>query len=346
MKKDQKHPKDLENLIERLNKDCGTGAIMLGMQGVKMDVEVIPTGAISLDFALGVGGIPRGRVTEIFGHEGCGKTTLCLHIIANAQKAGGNAAFIDVEHAVDLTYAKEIGVQLNDLVFSQPDNGEQALNLVEGLVKSNIVDVIVVDSAAALVTKEELDGEVGDRTIGATAKLIGKSLRRITTVLSGSRTALVFINQTRVKIGAFFGDPDDTPGGKALKFFSTIRMKMNKVQSIREGEKVVGNLVAVKVIKNKVAPPFRGARFDIRFGKGISYVGSLIDMSVDYHIITKSGAFLNFNELKLGNGKAAACAFLSENPNISEEIKGKLFAKFQESGVEEVAESKESDDNG
>jgi recombination protein RecA len=318
---------EFETLIGTLNESCGDGAIALIGQWAKKNIPVIPTGAFSLDLALGVGGIPRGRITEIYGVEGCGKTTLCLHVVANAQKDGGNAAFIDVEHALDMAYTKNLGVDLKRLAFSQPDSGEQALNLVVGLLKSNLLDVIVIDSVAALITKAELEGEIGDMQMAPQARLLGQALKKITPLVGKSNTALIFINQLRSKIGAFMGDPNTTPGGRALKFFSSVRISMAKIQTLKDKEEKVGGLVEAKILKNKVAAPYKTCQFEIYNGTGISAEASILDIAIKLHIVEKGGAGLSFGDAKLGH-KMAAIKMLRDNPNLGEEIKKKVMEKI------------------
>jgi len=329
MAKDKASPK-LEAVrlaMEQIEKQYGKGAIMrLGEEGGVQDVEVIPTGSLSLDLALGVGGIPRGRVIEIFGPEASGKTTLCLHIIAEAQRRGGTAAFIDAEHALDPARARDIGVNIDDLLISQPDTGEQALEIVETLVRSGGLDVIVVDSVAALVPRAEIEGEMGDAMMGVQARLMSQALRKLTGAISKSKTAVIFTNQIRHKIGVMFGNPETTPGGLALKFYSSVRLDMRKIGVIKVGNEVVGSRHRVKVKKNKVAPPFREAEFDIMNKGGISRSGDILDLAVSVEIVEKSGAFFKYEGKMLGQGREAAKKFLEENPKITEEISRKIKA--------------------
>ncbi len=304
----------------------------LGQASHRLAVEVVPTGSLALDMALGVGGIPRGRVTEIFGPEMTGKSTLALHVIAEAQKTGGLAAYIDVEHALDPTYASALGVKVDDLLISQPDTGEQALEITEALVRSNAVDVIVVDSVAALVPKAELEGDMGDSLPGLQARLMSQALRKLTAVINRSRTAVIFINQLREKIGVFFGNPEVTPGGRALKFYSSVRIDLRRAEAIKQGNQVVGSRVRAKVVKNKVAPPFRTAEFDMLFaGKsmGISREGDIIDLAVDAGIIAKQGAFFNYGNTRLGQGRENAKEFLRTNPELAEEIEAEIRRKTE-----------------
>src|SRR3990167_7605091 len=308
-----------------IEKQFGKGAIMrLGEAGTKMAVGVIPTGSLGLDLALGVGGLPKGRIVEIFGPEGGGKTTLALHVIAEAQKRAGTAAFIDAEHALDPARAESIGVDLKDLLVSQPDTGEQALEIVETLVRSGAVDIVVVDSVAALVPRAEVEGEMGDAMIGLQARLMSQAMRKLASAISKSKTLVVFINQLREKVGIMFGNPEVTPGGRALKFYSSVRLDVRRVENISEGDRVIGNRVKVKVVKNKVAPPFRTAEFDIMFDRGISREGSLLDAAVDTGIMAKSGAWFEYNKQKVAQGRESAKLYLAENPKVYSEIDKKV----------------------
>ena len=307
-------------------------------QETKLDIPAIPTGSLALDLALGIGGVPRGRVVEIFGPEASGKTTLALHIICEAQKRGGAAAFIDAEHALDPKYAKALGVNLDDLLIAQPDTGEQALEICEALVRSGAVDVVVIDSVAALVPRAEIEGEMGEPTMGLQARLMSQALRKLTAAISKSKTCVVFVNQLREKIGIMFGNPETTTGGRALKFYATVRLDIRKISTIKEGEEVVGGRVKVKVVKNKVAPPFKEAEFDIIYGEGISRLGSLIDLGVQHQLIEKSGAWYTYGKERIGQGRENAKRFLQENPTLAMEIEGKLWAALGiPSGQEEVA---------
>src|SRR5881409_2411090 len=302
--------------LTQIEKQFGKGSIMrLGAKDALVPVEVIPTGAISLDAALGVGGMPRGRVVEIFGPESSGKTTLALHVVAEAQERGGMAAFVDAEHALDAAYAKRLGVDVDNLLVSQPDYGEQALEIAEALVRSGAIDVLIVDSVAALVPKAELDGEMGDSHMGLQARLMSQALRKLTGIVSKSRTCLVFINQIREKIGVMFGNPETTTGGRALKFYASVRVDVRRVASIKDGDEVVGSRTKVKIVKNKVAPPFREAEFDILYGEGISREGDLLDLAVDKNIVEKSGAWFSFQGERLGQGRENARQFLKDNPD-------------------------------
>lgn len=317
--------KALELAFTQIEKQFGKGSIMkLGKAESLKGIKVISTGAISLDHALGVGGVPRGRVIEIYGPEGSGKTSLTLHIIAEAQKDGGVAAFIDAEHALDPEYASNLGVNLDDLLLSQPDTGEQALEIVEVLVRSGAVDVIVVDSVAALVPKSELDGDMGDSHMGLQARLMSQAMRKLAGVVNKSKTSLVFINQIRMKIGVMFGNPETTTGGNALKFYSSVRMDIRRIAALKDGENVIGNRTRVKVVKNKVAPPFRQVEFDIIYGKGISKYGDLLDLGVAHDIIAKSGTWFSYKENRIGQGRENSKRFLSENLELSAEIEERL----------------------
>jgi recombination protein RecA len=309
--------KALDVALSQIEKQFGKGSIMrLGQKGAILPVDSIPTGAVSLDYALGIGGMPRGRVVEIFGPESSGKTTLALQLIAEAQKLGGMAAFVDAEHALDAGYAQKLGVDLDNLLVSQPDNGEQALEIVEVLVRSGGVDVVVVDSVAALVPRAEIEGEMGEAQMGLQARLMSQALRKLTGVVSKSKTSLVFINQLREKIGVMFGSPETTTGGRALKFYASVRLDIRRIASIKDGEMVVGGRVRVKVVKNKVAPPFREAEFDILYGEGISKQGDLLDLAVDRKIVEKSGTWFSFGGERLGQGRENAKQFLKDNPSI------------------------------
>ncbi|KUK10358.1 MAG: Protein RecA [Clostridia bacterium 41_269] len=323
--------KALEMAVGQIEKQFGKGSIMrLGEASAKLNVEVIPTGALTLDLALGVGGVPRGRIVEIFGPESSGKTTVALHIIAEAQKKGGYAAFIDAEHALDPTYAKNLGVDIDNLLVSQPDTGEQALEIAEALVRSSAIDVVVIDSVAALVPRAEIEGEMGDAHVGLQARLMSQALRKLSGAISKSRTVAVFINQIREKVGVMFGNPETTPGGRALKFYASVRMEVRKVETLKQGNEVIGSRTKVKVVKNKVAPPFREAEFDIIYGEGISKEGNLLDLGVDLNIIKKSGTWFSFEEHRLGQGRENARVFLVENPMIAEKIENKIRKTLNE----------------
>ncbi|MDO4178678.1 MAG: recombinase RecA [Phascolarctobacterium sp.] len=324
---DAEKKKALDMAMRQIEKDFGKGSIMkLGEASQKMNIEVIPTGALSLDIALGVGGIPRGRVVEIYGPESSGKTTVALHMIAQAQKMGGYAAFIDAEHALDPEYARKLGVDIDNLLISQPDNGEQALEIADALVRSGAIDIIVIDSVAALVPRAEIEGEMGDAHVGLQARLMSQALRKLTGIISKSKCATIFINQIREKVGVMFGNPETTTGGRALKFYSTIRMDVRRVDTLKNGNDMIGSRTRVKVVKNKVAPPFKQAEFDIMYGEGISHEGCLVDLGADLEIIAKSGAWYSYKDVRLGQGKEKVKDFLKENPDVAQEIESKIRA--------------------
>lgn len=320
--------KALEAAIGQIEKQFGKGSVMKLGDFTAMNVEAIPTGALSLDVALGIGGIPRGRIIEVFGPESSGKTTLTLHMIAEAQKLGGEAAFIDAEHALDPVYAKHLGVDIDNLIVSQPDTGEQALEIAEALVRSGALDIIVVDSVAALVPKAEIDGDMGDSHIGLQARLMSQALRKLAGAINKTKTVIVFINQLREKVGVMFGNPETTPGGRALKFYSSVRMDIRKIENLKQDGEVVGNRARVKVVKNKVAPPFREAEFDIMYGKGISKEGNIVDLAVNLDIIEKSGSWFSYNDSKIGQGRENVKKFLIENPDIMKEVEDKIRDNF------------------
>jgi recombination protein RecA len=321
--------KALDLAFTQIEKQFGKGSIMkLGLGEKIKDVDVISTGSISLDSALGVGGVPRGRIIEIYGPEASGKTSLTLHIIAEAQKAGGVAAFIDAEHALDPAYARNLGVNLDDLLLSQPDTGEQSLEIAEVLVRSGAVDVIVIDSVAALVPKAELDGDMGDSHMGLQARLMSQAMRKLTGVISKSKTSLIFINQIRMKIGVMFGSPETTTGGNALKFYSSVRLDIRRIGALKDSDKVIGNRTRVKVVKNKVAPPFKDCEFDIIYGKGISKSGDILDLGVTHDIITKSGTWFSYKETRMGQGRENSKSFLEANPDVYNEIEIELRKKL------------------
>ncbi len=331
--------KALKTAMENIEQRFGKGSIMkLGDRPIILDSNCISTGSLELDIALGIGGVPRGRIIEIFGPESSGKTTLALHIIAEAQKNNGIAAFIDAEHALDPNYAKNIGVNIDELIISQPDTGEQALEITESLVRSNAVDVIVIDSVAALVPKAEIEGDMGDSFMGLQARLMSQALRKLTGVISKSRTTTIFVNQIREKIGVFFGNPETTPGGRALKFYSTIRMEIRKKASIKKDENDIGINVKVKVVKNKLAPPFKEANMDILFGTGISKEGDIIDLGLKYNILQKSGVWISYNDTKFGQGRENSKIYLMEHPEIREEIKNKILLA---AGLDKIVSKKE-----
>ena len=325
--RDQKN-KPLDNAMYQIEKQFGKGSIMRLGSHAAQEVPVIPTGAMSLDIAVGVGGIPVGRVTEIYGPESSGKTTLALHVIAEAQKRGGIAAFIDAEHALDISYASRLGVDVDNLLVSQPDYGEQALEIADVLVRSNAVDIIVIDSVAALVPRAEIDGNVGDHHVGLQARLIAQAMRKFTSILMKSNTALVFINQIRMKIGVMFGNPETTPGGNALKFYSSLRLDIRRIATLKDGQEPIGNRTRVKVVKNKVAPPFKMAEFDIIYGEGISRVGDLLDLAVTQDIVEKSGAWYSYEGERIGQGRENAKTFLKEHNEITTEIAQKVRLGF------------------
>ena len=316
----QQKEKTLDLAISQIEKQFGQGAIMRMGEDTIMKIDGIPTGSISLDAAIGIGGIPRGRITEIYGPESSGKTTLALHVVAQAQKTGGYAAFIDAEHAMDPEYAKKLGVDIDNLLISQPDTGEQALDITETLVRSGALDIIIIDSVAALVPKAELDGDMGDTHVGLQARLMSQALRKLTGTVSKSKTSVVFINQIRHKIGVMFGSPETTTGGNALKFYASIRLDIRRIGQIKEGDQVVGNRTRVKVVKNKIAPPFKNTEFDIMYGEGISYEGDLLDLAAQADIVNKTGAWYSFNNEKIGQGRENTKRFLQENEKVKKEI--------------------------
>lgn len=319
----------LESALAQIEKQYGKGSIMkLGDTNANMNIETVPTGSISLDIALGLGGVPKGRIVEIYGPESSGKTTVALHMVAEVQKRGGIAGFIDAEHALDPVYAKNIGVDIDNLYISQPDNGEQALEITETMVRSGAVDIIIVDSVAALVPKAEIDGEMGDSHVGLQARLMSQALRKLTAVISKSNCIVVFINQLREKVGVMFGNPETTTGGRALKFYSSIRMDVRRIESLKQGGEVVGNRTRIKVVKNKIAPPFKEAEFDIMFGKGISKEGDILDLAAESNIVIKSGAWFAYNDAKIGQGRENAKQFLLDNPGICDEIEAKVREKY------------------
>ena len=321
-KEDKK--KALESAIAHILKTYGSGAVMRLGQANTMQVDAIPTGSMTLDLALGIGGVPRGRIVELYGPESSGKTTVALHIAAEAQKQGGEVAFIDVEHALDPVYARALGVDIDNLLVSQPDSGEQALEIAEALVRSGAIDIIVIDSVAALVPKQEIEGDMGDSHVGLQARLMSQALRKLTPVISKSNCVVIFINQLREKVGVMFGNPETTTGGKALKFFASIRLDVRKIDTLKQGNSPVGNRTRIKVVKNKVAPPFRVAEFDIIYGEGVSKEGSILDMGVANKIITKTGAWFSYGDIRIGQGRENARNFLRDNPELCKEIEKKL----------------------
>ena len=323
-KSDQKQ-NALDTALTQIERSYGQGAIMrMGEEGFSSGIEAIPTGALNLDAAIGIGGIPRGRISEIYGPESSGKTTICLHIIANAQRLGGIAAFIDAEHALDVTYSRKLGVDVDNLLVSQPDTGEQALEIAEVLIRSNAVDVVVIDSVAALVPRAEIEGEMGDTHVGLQARLMSQALRKLTGAVARSNTSVIFTNQIREKIGVMFGSPETTSGGRALKFYASVRLDIRRIGAIKDGQEVIGNRTRVKVVKNKCAPPFRQAEFDIQYDEGISHTGLLVDLGVEHNIVEKSGSWFSYGDLRLGQGKENSRMFLMENPDIADEIETRL----------------------
>lgn len=335
-KSDSNRARALDAALLQIEKQFGKGAVMKLGEKTGMQIEVIPTGALTLDIALGVGGVPKGRVIEIFGPESSGKTTVALHIVAEAQRAGGTAAFIDAEHALDPAYAAKIGVNIDELIISQPDTGEQALEITEALVRSGAIDVIVIDSVAALVPKAEIDGEMGDSHMGLQARMMSQALRKLAGVISKSGTVCIFINQLREKIGVMFGNPETTTGGRALKFYASVRLDVRKTESLRNGTEIVGNHTRIKVVKNKVAPPFKEAEFDIMYGEGISKEGCIVELGVTRDIIDKSGSWFSYNGQRIGQGKDNARVFLKENPAIRDEIEAKIRSSLEAVPVDAV----------
>ena len=338
MSENTEKKKALEAAMSQIEKQFGKGSVMKLGEFKAMEVEAIPTGALSLDMALGIGGVPRGRIIEVFGPESSGKTTLALHIVAEAQKIGGEAAFIDAEHALDPVYAKKLGVDIDNLIVSQPDTGEQALEITESLVRSGALDVIVVDSVAALVPKAEIDGDMGDSHMGLQARLMSQALRKLAGAINKSKTVLIFINQLREKIGVMFGNPETTTGGRALKFYASVRLDIRKIENIKQDGEVKGNRVRVKVIKNKVAPPFREAEFDVVYGEGISKAGNILDMAVNMDIIEKSGSWFSYNGERIGQGRENVKKTLQENPEMLEEVEEKVRANFKKGFEESLGE--------
>ncbi|RCX20002.1 recombination protein RecA [Anaerobacterium chartisolvens] len=328
--------KALEMAFGQIEKQFGKGAIMKLGESTHMNIETIPTGALGLDIALGVGGVPRGRIVEIFGPEASGKTTVALHIVAEAQKAGGEAAFIDAEHALDPVYAKKLGVDIANLIVSQPDTGEQALEIAEALVRSGAIDVIVIDSVAALVPKAEIDGEMGDSHVGLQARLMSQALRKLAGVVNKSKTTAIFINQLREKVGIMFGNPETTPGGRALKFYSSVRLDVRKIEIIKQNNEMVGNRTKVKVVKNKVAPPFKEAEFDIIYGQGISREGNVLDVAVNLDIVNKSGSWFSYNGQRIGQGRENVKQFLRENKEMTNEIEAKIRENYNKAFVQSI----------
>ena len=335
--------KALEAAMGQIEKQFGKGSVMKLGEYSAMNVEAIPTGALSLDIALGIGGVPRGRIIEIFGPESSGKTTLALHIIAEAQKLGGEAAFIDAEHALDPVYSKNLGVDVENLIVSQPDTGEQALEIAEALIRSGALDIIVVDSVAALVPKAEIDGDMGDSHIGLQARLMSQALRKLAGAVNKSKTVIVFINQLREKVGVMFGNPETTPGGRALKYYASVRLDIRKIENIKQDGEVVGNRARVKVVKNKVAPPFREAEFDIIYGKGISKSGNILDMAVNLDIVEKSGSWFSYNGERLGQGRENVKAYFEQNPELMYEVEKKVKENFEQAFENSLVEHQQAD---
>ena len=343
---DKNNRKDaLEEALHHIEKQFGKGAIMRLGDAAKMNNEVIPTGILSLDVALGVGGVPRGRIIEIYGPESSGKTTVALHIVAEAQKMGGTAAFIDAEHALDPQYAGKLGVDINELLIAQPDMGEQALEITEALVRSNSVDIIVVDSVAALVPRAELEGEMGDSHMGVQARLMSQALRKLTGIVGKTKTTVIFINQIREKIGIVYGNPETTTGGRALKFYASVRIEIRKADAIKNGTDIIGNRTKVKIVKNKVAPPFKVAEFDVIYGEGASRVGSLLDIAVDQEIIRKSGAWFSYKEERIGQGRENAKAYLKEHPDVYKEVEDTVMSIIRNKDVSSFGDDGEKDDS-
>ncbi len=340
-RKSTEKKKALEMALAQIDRDFGKGAVMKLGENLHMNVETISTGSIGLDMALGVGGLPRGRIVEIYGPESSGKTTVALHVIAEAQKNGGEAAFIDAEHALDPVYARALGVDIDNLIVSQPDTGEQALEIVEALVRSGAIDVIVIDSVAALVPKAEIDGDMGDSHVGLQARLMSQALRKLSGVISKSNTVAIFINQLREKVGVMFGNPETTTGGRALKFYSSVRLDIRRIEAIKQGTEVIGNRTRVKVVKNKVAPPFRDTEFDIIYGEGISRSGGILDLAVEENIVVKSGSWFSYKEQRIGQGRENAKQYLREHPEVMREIELKI-----RNGADADGEIKVRDEGG
>lgn len=330
IKKDPERIKAIDDAIKDIRKNFGTGSIMKLGDAPDVSVDAIPTGSLTLDIALGVGGIPRGRVIEIYGPESSGKTTVALHVVAEAQKMGGDAAFIDAEHALDPVYAKNLGVDIDNLIVAQPDTGEQALEIAEALIRSGAIDIIVIDSVAALVPKAEIEGEMGDAHVGLLARLMSQALRKLTSITAKTGTSVIFINQLREKVGVIYGNPETTPGGRALKYFSSVRLDVRKVEAIKNGTELIGNKTRVKVVKNKVAPPFKEAVFDIVYGQGISKEGNILDVATDYGIIQKSGAWFSYDGERLGQGRDNVRKYMEENPEFTKMIDSKVREKLKE----------------
>ena len=345
MSENSEKKKALDAALSQIEKQFGKGSVMKLGEYKAMEVEAISTGALSLDMALGIGGLPRGRIIEVYGPESSGKTTLALHVIAEAQKQGGEAAFIDAEHALDPVYAKKLGVNIDDLIVSQPDTGEQALEITESLVRSGALDVIVVDSVAALVPKAEIDGDMGDSHMGLQARLMSQALRKLAGAINKTKTIIIFINQLREKIGVMFGNPETTTGGRALKFYASVRLDIRKIENIKQDGNVIGNRARVKIVKNKVAPPFSEAEFDIMYGEGISKIGNIFDMAVNLDIIEKSGSWFSYNGDRIGQGRENAKKYLQDNPKILEEVEKKVRGNSEKAFEESLGEERKTEDD-
>ena len=338
--------KALKTAMAQIEKQYGAGSIMFMGENRHMDIECVSTGSLMLDLALGIGGLPRGRIIEIYGTESSGKTTLSLQAVAEAQKLGGEAAFIDVEHALDPVYAKKLGVDIDRLIVSQPDTGEQALEIIETLVRSGAIDIIVLDSVAAMTTRAEIDGEMGDAHVGVQARLMSQALRKLTSVVSKSNCVAIFINQIREKIGVMYGNPETTPGGRALKFYSSVRIEVRRGEPIKDGGEIIGNRTKCKVVKNKVAPPFKSAEFDILYGEGVSKMGEIVDTAVEFDIIKKSGSWFSYNDMKIGQGRDKVKIYLSENKDICDEVEKKIREEFAKSTTLSLGGSADGEENG
>ena len=345
MSENSEKKKALDAALSQIEKQFGKGSVMKLGEYKAMEVEAISTGALSLDMALGIGGLPRGRIIEVYGPESSGKTTLALHVIAEAQKLGGEAAFIDAEHALDPVYAKKLGVNIDDLIVSQPDTGEQALEITESLVRSGALDVIVVDSVAALVPKAEIDGDMGDSHMGLQARLMSQALRKLAGAINKTKTIIIFINQLREKIGVMFGNPETTTGGRALKFYASVRLDIRKIENIKQDGNVIGNRARVKIVKNKVAPPFREAEFDIMYGEGISKIGNIFDIAVNLDIIEKSGSWFSYNGNRIGQGRENAKKYLQDNPKILEEVEKKVRGNSEKAFEESLGEDRKAEED-
>ena len=343
MSENSEKKKALDAALSQIEKQFGKGSVMKLGEFKAMEIEAIPTGALSLDMALGIGGLPRGRIIEIYGPESSGKTTLALHVIAEAQKMGGEAAFIDAEHALDPVYAKKLGVNIDELIVSQPDTGEQALEITESLVRSGALDVIVVDSVAALVPKAEIDGDMGDSHMGLQARLMSQALRKLAGAINKTKTVIIFINQLREKIGVMFGNPETTTGGRALKFYASVRLDIRKIENIKQDGNVIGNRARVKIVKNKVAPPFREAEFDIMYGEGISKIGNIFDMAVNLDIIEKSGSWFSYNGNRIGQGRENVKKYLQDNPDILDEVEKKVRGNTEKAFEESLGEERKTE---